>query len=220
MRLEDLAIRTQTPLDTDKVLLEKFKAHERVEFDPRTNLYSFKHDYNFRSKAALLTEIQRATRRGGGISVRTLKESWKDAPTAIEELEKEGEVFVTRTLRDGQMRMVFWNELKADPADLAEEGPEATAKRDASKNGTGLSVEKEFHDLWHNQIVPNDVDLLKQLQSGGLQETASEAPTIKAPLGKKKGKKSAPRQRTTRLTNTHLKGMGIDLSKDYVAPGK
>jgi TFIIE beta subunit core domain len=42
MRLDDLAIRTQTPLDTDKVLLEKFRAHERVEFDPRTNLYSFK----------------------------------------------------------------------------------------------------------------------------------------------------------------------------------
>jgi transcription initiation factor TFIIE subunit beta len=39
-------------------------------------------------------------------------------------------------------------------------------------------------------------------------------------MGKKKGKKSATRQRTTRLTNTHLKGMGIDLSKDYVAPGK
>jgi len=55
--------------------------------------------------------------------------------------------------------------------------------------------------------------------SGGLQETASEAPVIKAPVGKKKGKKSATRQRTTRLTNTHLKGMGIDLSKDYVAPG-
>ncbi|KAI9435511.1 hypothetical protein H4582DRAFT_1970051 [Lactarius indigo] len=123
MRLDDLAIRTQTPLDTDKVLFEKFKSHERVEFDPKTNLYSFKHDYSFRSKAALLTEIQRATRRGGGISVRTLKESWKDSPTAVEELEKEGEVFVTRTLRDGQMRMVFWNELKADPAELAEEGP-------------------------------------------------------------------------------------------------
>jgi transcription initiation factor TFIIE subunit beta len=42
MRLDDLAIRTQTPLDTDKILLEKFRAHERVEFDLRTNLYSFK----------------------------------------------------------------------------------------------------------------------------------------------------------------------------------
>jgi transcription initiation factor TFIIE subunit beta len=97
----------------------------------------------------------------------------------------------------------------------------------------------EFYDLWHSLIVPNDVDLLKQLQSGmlsvptvalvdlstpspsgGLQETASEAPVIKAPMGKKKGKKSATRQRTARLTNTHLKDMGIDFSKDYVAPGK
>ena len=42
MRLDDLAITTQTPLDTDKVLFEKFRAHERVEFDPKTNLYSFK----------------------------------------------------------------------------------------------------------------------------------------------------------------------------------
>lgn len=70
------------------------------------------HDFNVRSKAALLTEIQRQTRKGGGLSVRTLKESWKEAPTAIEELEKEGEVYVTRTQKDGQMRMVFWNEIK------------------------------------------------------------------------------------------------------------
>jgi transcription initiation factor TFIIE subunit beta len=45
MRLDDLAIRTQTPIDTDKVLFEKFRAHERVEFDPKTNLYSFKVDH-------------------------------------------------------------------------------------------------------------------------------------------------------------------------------
>lgn len=46
--------------------------------------------------------------------MRALKESWKEAPQAIEELEKEGEVMVTRTLKDGQMRMVFWNEIKPD----------------------------------------------------------------------------------------------------------
>ena len=68
-------------------------------------------DFNVRNKASLLTEIQRQTRKGGGLSVRTLKESWKEAPQAIEELEKEGEVYVTRTLKDGQLRMVFWNEI-------------------------------------------------------------------------------------------------------------
>ena len=35
-----------------------------------------------------MTEIQRQTRKGGGLSVRTLKECWKEAPQAIEELEK------------------------------------------------------------------------------------------------------------------------------------
>jgi transcription initiation factor TFIIE subunit beta len=60
-----------------------------------------------------LVEIQRQTcKGGGGIAVRALKESWKEAPQAIEELEAEGEVLVTRTMKDGQLRMVFWNEIK------------------------------------------------------------------------------------------------------------
>lgn len=42
MRLQDIAIVTGTPLDTDHVLLEKFKAHDRVAWDPKTDLYSYK----------------------------------------------------------------------------------------------------------------------------------------------------------------------------------
>lgn len=76
--------------------------------------YVVQNDYTFKNKASLLTEIQRHTRHGGGLSVRTLKESWKEAPQAIEELEKEGDVLVTRTVKDGQMRLVFWNEVRPD----------------------------------------------------------------------------------------------------------
>jgi len=196
MRLQDIAIVTNTPLDTDVVLLEKFKAHDRIQYDPKTDLYSYRHDFNFRNKAALLTEIQRQTRKGGGIPVRALKESWKEAPQAIEELEKEGEVLVTRTVKDGQLRMVFWNEIKPD------------------EESGGKPVEKEFLDLWHQLKVPNDVDLLKALASEGLQATAAEAPIPKAPSTKKKGKRSVPRQRQAKITNIHLKGE-IDLSRDY-----
>ncbi|KAJ3986022.1 transcription initiation factor IIE subunit beta [Lentinula detonsa] len=199
MRLQDLAILTSTPLDTDHVLMEKFKAHDRVVWDPKTDLYSYKHEFNFRNKAALLTEIQRQTRKGGGIPVRALKESWKEAPAAIEELEAEGEVLVTRTTKDGQLKMVFWNEIKP------------------TEESGGMLVEQEFLDLWHELKVPNDVDLLKQLSSDGLQATTAAAgPAPKGPSTKKKGKKgSAPRTRQVRMTNTHLKG-DIDLSKDYV----
>lgn len=202
MRLQDIALITNTPLDTDSMLLEKFKSHSKIHFDPKTSLYSYKHDFSFRSKPALLTEIQRQTRKGSGISVRALKESWKEAPAAIEELEKEGEVLCTRTVKDGQLRMVFWNEVK--PKEM----------------GEGMLVEKEFLDLWHDLKVPNDVDLLKQLENEGLQATNAEQLAPKAAATKKKGKKGgAPRQRQVRITNTHLKGE-IDLSKDYPAPGK
>ena len=42
MRLQDLAIITGTPVDTDKALLDKFKAHDRVIHDPKTDLYSYR----------------------------------------------------------------------------------------------------------------------------------------------------------------------------------
>ena len=42
MRLQDIAIVTNTPLDTDAVLLEKFKSHDRIQYDPKTDLYSFR----------------------------------------------------------------------------------------------------------------------------------------------------------------------------------
>lgn len=219
MRLQDIALITNTPLDTDSFLLDKFKSHSKITYDPKTSLYSYKHDFSFRSKPALLTEIQRQTRKGSGISVRALKESWKEAPQAIEELEQEGEVLCTRTVKDGQLRMVFWNEVK--PKEM----------------GEGMLVENEFCDLWHELKVPNDVDLLKQLANGaclslyllfifaydvtdGLQVTNAEQATPKAPTTKKKGKKGgAPRQRQVRITNTHLKGE-IDLSRDFPLPGK
>ncbi|KAK1220322.1 hypothetical protein PQX77_016917 [Marasmius sp. AFHP31] len=203
MRLQDIAILTDTEVDTNPVLLEKFRNHDRVQWDPKTDLYTYKHEFNFRNKASLLVEIERQTKKGGGIPVRALKESWKEAPQAIEELEQEGDVLVTRTQKDGQLKMVFWNELKP------------------SEEKGGMPVEKEFADLWHELKVPNDVDLLKQLQNEGLQATTSaQGPAPKAPTGKKKGKRGgAPRQRQVRITNTHLKGE-IDLSKDYTGPGK
>jgi transcription initiation factor TFIIE subunit beta len=45
MRLEDIAIVTNTPLTTDLALLEKFKHHDRVVYDPKTDLYSYKVRY-------------------------------------------------------------------------------------------------------------------------------------------------------------------------------
>ncbi len=56
MRLQDLAIITNTSVDTDKVLLEKFRAHDRVIHDPKTDLYS----YRVRIPAPLTLALQTA----------------------------------------------------------------------------------------------------------------------------------------------------------------
>ena len=40
----------------------------------------------------------------------------------------------------------------------------------------------EFHDLWHNLNVPNEVDLLKQLQSGLLSQSACVLPISLYPI--------------------------------------
>lgn len=42
MRLEDLAIITNTSLINDRVLFEKFKHHDRVSYDPKTDLFAYK----------------------------------------------------------------------------------------------------------------------------------------------------------------------------------
>lgn len=51
--------------------------------------------------------------------VKKLQESWPNARSAIEELEKEGKVMVIRTganaEREGVMKVVFWNELGSVP---------------------------------------------------------------------------------------------------------
>jgi len=100
--------------------------------------------------------------------VRALKESWKEAPQAIEELEKEGEVLVTRTVKDGQLRMVFWNEIKP-----TEEGGGIPVEKGTFAGSVYFDTASlhflEFLDLWHSLKVPNDVDLLRQLASGTQQ---------------------------------------------------
>jgi hypothetical protein len=46
------------------------------------------------------------------MSVRTLKDGWSGAGAAIDELEKEGMVLVTRTNKDNLPKFVFWNDIQ------------------------------------------------------------------------------------------------------------
>lgn len=71
-------------------------------------------DFVLKSSADLLALLRRYAPRGG-LSFKTLKESWPSAGNAIEELEKQGKVLVTRTggsnEREGQIKAVFLDEI-------------------------------------------------------------------------------------------------------------
>lgn len=85
--------------------------------DPRS-LFS-QPDYILSSKADLLTLLRRHSPQGG-LPVKKLRESWSGVNTAIEELEREGRILVTRTgkteaaEKEGQMKMVFLDDVGRD----------------------------------------------------------------------------------------------------------
>ncbi|SGY11758.1 BQ5605_C011g06263 [Microbotryum silenes-dioicae] len=228
IRLEDLALLSGVEaLLSNAELLSNFRSHEKVVVDDKTGLFSYKvrhesllgdqgtripwltflylsqPDYDIKSKFDLENLVMRYSSRGG-LSVKNLRASWPNVVPAIEELEQEGKVYVTRTggsaKREGAMKAVFRNEFPKRPR-----------------------IDDEFLNLWKKLKAPTKEELSVQLNEAGLTTASTVASDLprnqnKNPRGKgRKGPGSANRR--IKLTNTHLKGK-VDLSKDYTPPGR
>ncbi|GEM12533.1 transcription initiation factor TFIIE subunit beta [Rhodotorula toruloides] len=201
IRLEDLALRSGVEgLLHNHELVEGLKKHERVRYAEKTGLFAYKPDFILSSKNDLLILLRRHSPQGG-LPVKKLRESWAGVTTAIEELEREGRVLVTRTgkteqsqEREGQMKMVFLDDIgkEKDPLD------------------------QEFRDLWRSLKTPVGDELAQELKNAGLT-ASSAAPPPPTTTKKAKGRKGpGSSNRRFKITNVHLKDQGIDLSKDYV----
>ncbi|GAA5915611.1 transcription factor TFIIE subunit TFA2 [Sporobolomyces salmoneus] len=204
IRLEDLAITSGIEaLLHNYELLEALKGHDRVKYDSRTELFQYKPDFLLSSKSDLLSLLRRYSPQGG-LAIKPLRESWPGVTQAIEELEQEGRVLVTRTdgksaagngeMGKGQMKCVFLDDIGKEKEPL----------------------DKEFRDLWHSLKTPMGDDLVTELQTAGLT-SSSLPPPNPVQRGKKglKGKKGlGSSNRRFKITNTHLKE--VDLSKDFV----
>lgn len=69
------------------------------------------------SKEAIITEVQRHAKKGSGVSIKVLKESWKGSLDAVLELEEQGKVLVIRAGKDNNPKFVFWNTITQEQAD-------------------------------------------------------------------------------------------------------
>ena len=193
-----------------------------------------------KSKADLYSLVRRYAPRGS-LSVKTLRESWPQVGPAIEELEREGKIFVTRsgksTEREGQMKSVFLNEIgekcTVDKGQSQADRCPLRIRADTSR--------AEFCELWHSLKTPIADELAAELRAGeeshrnhyvtsrtdhvrlytaGLNAASSVSAPVVAVKKKGKGRKGpGSSNRRLKITNTHLKGQ-IDLTKDFTPGGR
>lgn len=198
-----LSEHTDVPFNQD--LYDAFNNHDRVNVTERgmVKLWSYRPDYLISNPQQVLELLQRFSSRGG-MPIVTLKQSWPNVMSAITELENEGKVLVFRTEglpgKEGMVKTVFYDELGC----RENLGP------------TRGALDEEFREMWHSLETPPIHTLPQELQEAGLSSSNSEVvkPHIVQKKSKKKGKGGK-----VKITNTHLKDLGIDLSKDYVPVG-
>jgi transcription initiation factor TFIIE subunit beta len=175
-------------------IIKILKKHDRVEFIPDSQskgwdsgLFKHRPIINVRTKPDLIAYLQ-AKRDAQGVSVKDLKDGWPNCEEALNELEAEHKILVTRTKKDNHARMV-WSD---DPTLFH-------------------TIEPDFHAMWRAVELPSVDDLVRKLITAG-QKPASEDPSkrIKLAPKTKEKKRKAPRK-GGRTTNTHME----HLLKDY-----
>lgn len=143
MRLEDLSLEIGwDDLQYDNGCQEQLKGHDKVVFDPRTRLFSYKvrsfvalgsilsaeltsascrscslsqAEHQIGSASQLLDTIRMHKDKSGGVSVKQLKESWNGAQLALDELIKAGDILPLSLKKEGgPVKTVFWNEVPFD----------------------------------------------------------------------------------------------------------
>ncbi|PLW08355.1 hypothetical protein PCANC_24414 [Puccinia coronata f. sp. avenae] len=212
MNLSDLEAQTgvrgllqeHTDVPFNPELYNAFNTHERVNAIEKglVKLWSYRPDYNINNPQDVLDLLQRFSNRGG-MPVATLKDSWPGVMQAITDLENEGKVLVSRTEgnagKEGVPKTVFLDELGC---------------RD-NLGPTRGALDPEFREMWHSLQTPLVHDLPIELQEAGL--TSSSLSNLSKPAQThRKPKKKGGRGGKVKITNTHLKDLGIDLSKDYL----
>ncbi|PKI84537.1 hypothetical protein MVES_001734 [Malassezia vespertilionis] len=174
VRLEDFALMhgIQGLMDEKSALFCRFSAHPKVQYDKKTDLWSYKPDYNVHSPADVVELLREKyyrpsaltpTSAASGMRVAELRESYPPAREVVDELMsvqpfEDREVLALRGKRDGAVKYVFWNPVRGDEV---------------------KPIDSEFKELWHGLQVPDVVDLAADLESEGLSATTMAENTPK-----------------------------------------
>ena len=164
--------------------------HDKVIYDANANggmgSFSFRPVHDIRSGDSLLRSLQ-SQPTAKGLVVRDLRDGWPDAEEAIDQLESEGKLLVTRNKKDNHAKKV-WPD---DPSLL-------------------ISIDDEFKAIWHKIKLPDPGALADELEREKLlPANKRRGLKVKPRVIEKKTKKP---KRVTKTTNHHMVGILRDYS--------
>lgn len=166
------------------------QVHEKVNYDSSgaggKGTFSFRPPHNIRSEEQLLQKLQSQTTMTG-ILVKDLKEGWPGVEQAIDKLEQEGKLLVTRNKKDNHPKMVWAN----DPSLMHK-------------------FDDEFRQIWEKTKVPDQQQVIEDLEKAGMIPTNKNK--VVKPRPKVEQKKTKKPRRTGKTTNTHMMGILRDYS--------
>ncbi|WVR09679.1 hypothetical protein IAU60_006754 [Kwoniella sp. DSM 27419] len=213
---------TSPGLDATEAL-ELLKGMERVEFREVNEVFMYIPELTLNTMAEIRSHIRVHSTRTSGVPMRALREAMPGGINPIGELEQKGDVLIMRALtgpfkdiplprlgrknlsglkvNDGgsaRWRTVFWDHEK-------------------EKGVAGKRVDEEFIFSWADVPMAENDDVTKLLADQELTASSAvpTAPKI-VPNGPVKKKKKTTR--ALKITNTHMKELGIDFTKDYERP--
>lgn len=173
-----------------RALRSILQVHEKINYDPSgdngNGSFSFRPPHDIRTEEQLLQKLQTQTTMSG-ISVKDLKEGWPDVEQAIDTLEKDGKLLVTRNKKDNHPKMVWAN----DPSLVHH-------------------FDDEFRNIWDKTKIPEQQRVVEELEKAGMIP-ANKNKVVK-PRVKIEQKKTKKPRRTGKTTNTHMMGILRDYS--------
>lgn len=166
------------------------RSHDKVDYENKGDggegTYSFRPVHNIRSGERLLGHLQ-SQPTAQGLNVRELRDGWPGAEEAINQLEYEGKLLVTRNKKDNHARMVWPN----DPS-------------------LAVHIDEEFQAIWQKIKLPEAAALADDLEKAGLTPAnKSRGIRVKPKAPEKKTKKPRKGGKTT---NSHMVGVLRDYS--------
>lgn len=170
-------------------ILQSGKA--QIEYDPEGNhgrgSYRYKTPHNVRDEEQLKNYLHRQPTMQG-ILVKELKDGWRGAAKAVDDLESSHDILVTRSKKNFEARVVW-----ADDPNLHSD------------------IDAKFRSAWLSVPLPaNPDDIRAKLQSKGIKPT-TEKKVVKISNQPRDKKRKGPRK-GGRQTNTHMTHMLKDYS--------